>query len=57
MGEISRKWVKFPNFCPGERISLRNMTPVVSKVSLLEISPILVALMTENYGSVVLTVV
>ncbi len=27
------KWVKFPNFCPGERILLPNMTPVVSKVS------------------------
>ncbi len=37
------KMVKFSNFCPGERILLRNMTPVVSKVSLLEISPILAA--------------
>ncbi len=36
--------VKFPKFCPGERISLLNMTPVVSKISLLEISPILAAL-------------
>ncbi len=37
------KWFKFHNFCPGERISLRNITPVVSKVSLVEISPILAA--------------
>ncbi len=37
------KWVKFLNFCPEERISLWNMTPVVSKVSLLEISSILAA--------------
>ncbi len=37
------KLVRFPNFCPGERILLRNMTPVVSKVSLLEISPIFAA--------------
>ncbi len=34
------KWVKFPNLWPGERILLQNMTPVASKVSLLEISPI-----------------
>ncbi len=37
------KYVKFPNFCQGERILHGNMTPVVSKVSLLEISPILAA--------------
>ncbi len=37
------KLVKFPNFFPAERISLQNMMPVVSKVSSLEISPILVA--------------
>ncbi len=37
------KWIKFPNFCPGKRILLQNMTPVVSKVSLLEILPIFAA--------------
>ncbi len=35
------KWVKFKNYCTGERISPLNMTPVVWKVSLLEISTIL----------------
>ncbi len=41
------KWVKFPNFSPGESISDRNLTPVVPKVSLQDFLLILAALPTK----------